>query len=96
MFGRSKKKKSASPLGKVLSTLEKQVASPTGLTTLRYLAPRLLPVLAPVVLSMFSFLGFVPGCQTGGTNGKLPEITQKIRPGAAAEVVANDPNRPNP
>lgn len=97
MFGGSKKKKkaSSSTLGKVISTLEKQAVSPTGLTTFRYLAPRVLPVVAPLLLSLFSFGGMIPGCKSGNSSGPLPELTQKIRPGKPSEVVDNDPKRPN-
>jgi endonuclease/exonuclease/phosphatase family metal-dependent hydrolase len=94
MFRKSKKKK-ASALGQVIATIEKQAVSPVGLSFLSKYGTRLIPMLAPIVISGLGFFGFFPGC--GKTaSGPLEEITQKIRPGGKNEVVANDPNRPNP
>src|SRR5436190_19769912 len=94
MLSRSNKKKPPSTLGRVIKTIERQAISPTGLTALRYLAPRLLPVLAPLILSVFSLGGFIPGCQSG-SNGPLPEATQKIQIGGPPGVVPNDAKDPN-
>lgn len=94
MLSRSKKKK-ASPLGQVIATIEKQAVSPTGLSLLSKFGPRLIPILTPLLLSGLGFFGFFPGCSKT-PSGPLPEITQKIRPGGKSEVIANDPNRPNP
>jgi endonuclease/exonuclease/phosphatase family metal-dependent hydrolase len=95
MFRRSKKKQPASTLGRVITTLEKQAASPTGLATLRYLAPRVLPVVAPIVLSFFSLGGTFPGCKATST-GPLPEVTQSIHIDRPTNAAVNAPKNTVP
>lgn len=99
MARKSNKKPAPSPLGQVVKTLEKQATSPAGMTAIRYFAPRVLPIVTPILLSLCSFLGIIPGCKsTPDSSGKLPEITQKLRPGQpSTEVdtpVANNTAKP--
>lgn len=95
MTKRAKKKSTASPLAKVISTIEKQATGPAGVSLFKYLGPKAWPLIAPVLLGFVSVTGWTPWSKSGG-GASLPEITQVIRPGGKSEIVPNDPNRPNP
>lgn len=96
MFSRSKKKKS-SPVGQIVSALQKQAASPAGMSLLSAYAPRAIAVLTPIVISVCGFLGVFPGCSAQPSpTAALPEIRQTIRPGGKSEVVSDGTNRTNP